>query len=582
MKKLTQGDNQYFFKMFRFMKPYAFRYGISQILYSGQGFVLPFILSAFITNIMYAIVIQSRDEVMSAGITLAISIGVFLVVLLVSVAINLVVQERAIMDLRKQLFRAFMRTGIEDATHSGEGIASINNDVETASKVFSGPLMQFLYSVIAIFGFTISIFVIQWRLGIALIIVGIISFFMQSRFTKPLAEVGKERLEANADALKATSNIFNGARTIRAYNIQKQAFLTFDKESQRLKLLDMRRGIISIGQGLFTTIEGWLTLGIVFGFGGWLAATERMEFHTLAGIYVMASSLTSAIGSIGTNYANLQPPLVGAKRVFAIIEADEARKNSKVGGVTRTPKGHTLDIKGLNFRYVDAEKDTLSNINLNIPENKMVAIIGESGSGKSTLLRSIMGMYEREDMNITVGDLSFNESSLNGWRNNFAYVDQSCKLFDMTIKENIAMGFGGSAGDDLITDAARRAKADEFINQQENGYDTPCGENGDAFSGGQKQRIAIARALVRKAPILLFDEATSALDKDSERHIMDTIESLRSNHTILYTTHNMDNVKTADTIVVMDAGEIAETGTHDELIAKKGLYCSLILHGIKS
>ena len=554
--KLMAGDNQYFFKMFRFMKPYAVRYGVTQFIYSSQGFFMSFALMIFIGNIMAAIVGGHRDALFSAAITLAIMLGGFIVLMLVAVCFNLVTVERAVMDMKQSLFRTFMRTGLEDATHSGEGIAAINTDADTASEVFQGPLMRFLMDVITITGATIVVFVADWRLGIATFAVGVLSFFMQKRFAKPLAKIGKERLEANADSLKAASNVFSGAMAIRAYNMQPQAFITFDRENNRLRLLDIRQGLIQMGQNLFGTIEGWLTLLVVFGFGGWLAATGRIEFYVIAGVYIMSSSLTSSIGSLGVNLAGLQPPLAGAKRVFEILEAGEARHVAKSGGTTRDAIGYTLDVKDFSFRYLDGDRDVLKDVNLHIPENQMVALVGESGSGKSTLLRAIMGMYDRQDMNLKVGDLTFDESSLKGWRKNFAYVDQSCKLFDMTIKENIAMGLGGRATDEAIVAAAKEARAHEFIEALELGYDTPCGEKGDTLSGGQKQRIAIARALVKKAPVLLFDEATSALDKDTEREIMDTISSLRKNHTILYTTHNMDNIAVADRVITMDAGQI--------------------------
>ena len=566
--KLMQGDNQYFFKMFRFMKPYAIRYGITQFIYSAQGFAMPFIFSIFIGSIMSAIVTGNRDALVSAGITLAIMLAVFITLLLVGVYANILIVGSAALDMKQQLFRTFVRTGLEDARHSGEGIASINTDADTALQLFEGPLMMFLMSVITIVGSTIVIFVADWRLGSASFAVGILSFIMQNRFAEPLAKVGKAQLEANAEALKAASNIFSGAIAIRAYNMQPQAFLTFDRENKRLRTLDIKRGLIRMGQNLFSTVEGWLTLLVVFGFGGWLAATGRIEFYTIAAVFVMSSALSSSIGQLGINYAGLQPPIAGAKRVFAILEKGEASRAAKSGGVTRDANGYGLAIHNFSFRYLDGEDDTLRNINLHIGENQMVALVGESGSGKSTLLRAIMGMYARDDMDIRVGDLSFNESSLNGWRKNFAYVDQSCKLFDMTIKENIAMGVGGKASDEEIVTAAKRASAHDFIEALEEGYDTSCGEKGDTLSGGQKQRIAIARALVKKAPVLLFDEATSALDKDTERHIMETIESLRGNHTILYTTHNMNNIVAADKIVIMDGGSITEMGTHSELVEK--------------
>jgi len=553
--KLTQGDNKYFFKMFRFMRPYAVPYAITQLIYSAQGFAMTYIFSMFIGNLMATIIAGDRDGLISAGITLGIMLGVFVVVLLAGIYVNILILGRAGLYLRKILFRAFVRTGLEDAKHSGEGIAALNVDAEAAEGLFEDALMLFLMNIITIIGSTVVIFTMDWRIGIASLTVGILSFFMQNRYTQPLAKLGKEILEVNAEALKAASNVFSGAMTIRAYSMQPQAFLTFDRENSRFRALNIKGGFISMWQNLFRTVEGWLTLLAVFGFGGWLAATGRIEFYTIAAIFVMSNALSSSIGSIGETYAGLQPPIAAAKRIFAVIDKDESREFKK-GTVTRNAKGCALSIDNFTFKYLDGDSDVLKNISLRVEENQMIALIGESGSGKSTLLRAIMGMYERDDINISIGDLHFNESSLAGWRKNFAYVDQSCKLFNMTIKENIAMGLGGNASDEEVIAASKRAMAHEFIQELPQGYDTPCGEKGDSFSGGQKQRIAIARALIKKAPILLFDEPTSALDKDAERHIMDTIEALRGSHTILYTTHNMDNIAAADRVIVMEDGRI--------------------------
>ncbi|MCL1786631.1 MAG: ABC transporter transmembrane domain-containing protein, partial [Defluviitaleaceae bacterium] len=230
-------DNQYFFKMFRFMKPYRIRYALSQLLYSAQGFAMPFVFSVFIGNIMAAIVSGHREAMVTAGVQLALMLGGFILVFLVGVYANILIVERASMDMKQQLFRTFVRTGLEDAVHSGEGIAAINTDADTALNVFQGPLMMFLMGVITIVGSTIVIFAADWRLGLATFVVGIISFFMQNRFTKPLARVGKAQLEANAEALKSASNVFSGAIAIRAYNMQPHAFVTFDRENNRLRVL---------------------------------------------------------------------------------------------------------------------------------------------------------------------------------------------------------------------------------------------------------------------------------------------------------------------------------------------------------
>jgi len=556
-----QNDNQYFFKMFRFMRPYRIRYAITQFIYSTQGFAFPFFFAIFSGNIMAAILAGDADGVFYAAVMLAVMVFGYLLLFLVAVAINMIVVERAVLDMKRMLFRVFIRTGIEDASHSGEGIAAINTDSDTASNIFEEPLMSLMRNIITIVGASITIFVIDWRLGLATLAVGTISFVMQKRFTEPLAKVGKERLEANAEALITASNAFSGAMAIRAYNMQSQAFIMFDRDNNRLKILDIRQGFIQMGQRLFGTIEGWLTLLVVFGFGGWLAATGRLEFYLVVVVFGMSSSLSSSIGDLGAVYAGLQPPIAGAKRVFAILEKGEAFAQvpkSKLPAKQMQPNGYCLSIEGLSFKYVDAACNTLSDINLEINQNKMVALVGESGSGKSTLLRAIIGMYERDDMGLKLGGICYNDTPVKDWRQNFAYVDQTCTLFDMSIKENIAMGAGGNCSDEDIIEAAKQAAAHDFIESLEGGYDAPCGEKGDTLSGGQKQRIAIARALVKKAPILVFDEATSALDKETERNIMETIQSLRVNHTILITTHELDKVANADMVVRMDGGRVVE------------------------
>jgi len=329
-------------------------------------------------------------------------------------------------------------------------------------------------------------------------------------------------------------------------------------------------------QDLFSTFEGWLALVLVFALGGWLVAIGELNLAQIMGLFPMVGTMTQATSQLGTTFSNLQPPIVAAKRVFDIIDAVPDLDNPPPKCDQTWDGNFNINLSGLNFSYKNAEKNALSDINLAIAEKQMIAFVGESGSGKSTLLRLIMGMYERENLGMKIGNIPFTAGNLPEWRKHFAYVDQTCKLFDMSISHNIKMGKQGHATDEEVQTAARRAFAHSFISELPEGYDTACGEKGASLSGGQKQRIAIARALCRKAQILVFDEATSALDPDSERHIMQTIEGFRQDHTILITTHNLHNIKTADKIVAMDQGRIAEVGTHDELIAIGGIYKRLL------
>jgi len=583
-------DRKYFFRTFRFMRPYMLLYVFGIFLYSSQAFSMAIMNSIFLGGVMEGIVARELSIVIGAIRFMAI----FLIGYMVAVGAGLIIYVMTLAwaerDMTRSLIRAFMKSSLENAKHSGEGIAAVNTDVDTASNIFGNSLSPFISNIIAIVFSAATVFFIDWRLGIGALVIGAVIFAAQSFLAAPLAKIGKDRLNANADAVKATSNIFAGALTIRAFGRQQQSLLSFDKENGRLKKIAFRQAFIGMWQDVFTSVQGWLSMMLIFAMGGWFVINGSLYFHELMMIFPLVGAMSAALSQIGATYAGLQPPIVAAKRVFDVIDSVP-----EVAGQARNDRADThhcdkprhcerseaiqstaISLQNLNFSYKNTPNPALTNVNLTINENEMVAFVGESGSGKSTLLRLIMGMYKRDNLNMKIGSLPFTANNLHDWRSHFSYVDQTCKLFDMTISQNIAMGSQGKATDEEIKKAATRAFADDFITSLPDGYNTDCGEKGGSLSGGQKQRIAIARALCRKAEVLVFDEATSALDAESERNVMQTIDDLRRDHTILITTHNLHNIKTADKIVVMDNGSVAEVGTHDELLAKGGVYARLL------
>ncbi|MCL1995684.1 MAG: ABC transporter ATP-binding protein/permease [Defluviitaleaceae bacterium] len=574
---MSTGNFIYLKRMFVFMKSFRVPYIIGMFFYAFQNYAFSFIVAVFSSGIMAALVASSTQQLidtailtfaMFAGFGIALGAGLYLLIMTLA---------KVVRQLQQELFEKFTTRSLEvsQGIHSGESLAALNTDTQNVNHMLENVMFAFLSNVMGFTFSVITIFFIDWRLGLAATGVGAMVFVAQNGFTKPLAKINEARLTNIAETVKHITDIVAGALPIRAYNMQSKSLRDFETPICTLKILGFRTAFIEMWQDMFTTIGGWLSLITTFVLGGWLVIIGEIEFPVLMMLPPLMSLISQSMGGIGRNFAEFQGPLIATKRVFAIIDApvQTFRPSENLAENPDNFDGYKLEIKGLNFSYLDAENTALTDIELSVPENKIVAFVGESGSGKSTLLRAIIGMYEREKMPIYLGKQGFNETTAKAWRSRFAYVDQSCKLFNISIAENIAYGkVDASLTQTEIETAAKRAFAHDFITELEDGYNTDCGEKGGSLSGGQKQRIAIARALAKQAPILVFDEATSALDKESEKYIMQTIESLRKDHTILLTTHNLHNITTADEIIVLQDGKIVETGTHEKLMAKAGVY----------
>ncbi len=564
-------------KLLGFIKPYSVTYGLSMTVYSTQQFCANLLISATISGFSGAIISGSTNDVFSFLLRVISIMVAYFFVLAVGVNIYVLTIEKITRDIKLQVFRSFIHASTEKpaSSHSGDSIAALNTDVSRAGELYSHAAFEFLACISSIVFTAIVIFAVDWRLGLVSLAAGAVAFIVQSRFAKPISKIGTETLENNAKTVKTFTNVFSGGASIKAFGLEHKVFTEFDTDSLKMLALSYKSAIISMLQSLFTTVQGWISMAGIFGIGGYLVATNKLSFESLMLVPGLSIALANGLSGLGSAWAGLQYPLAACKRIEPLLKKVEPSPKRKVGAEKFFLKNNDIHINNLTFTYRDNELPTLKDITLDIPGNKTYAFVGKSGCGKSTLLRSIIGMYDRDDMNIIIGSVCFNDVNASDWRKNFAYVDQSCKLFDMSIKENISLGNIGCTFDD-VKKASVLAGAENFIKELPDGYDTLCGEKGSFLSGGQKQRIAIARALVRNAPVLVFDEVTSALDNESGRLVTETIRNLQGRNTILIVTHNLKEVEYADCIIVLEEGRIVASGTHEQLLGQSEVYKSLL------
>ena len=477
-------------------------------------------------------------------------------------------------DMRQQLFDHYEKVSFSyySQNNSGQMMSKLVSDLfDIAEFAHHGPENLFI-SLVKIIGSFIFLFLINWFLALPLVFLVFCMFVFSFRQNAKMQETFMENRRKIGDVNASLQDTLSGIRVVQSFaneDIERAKF----KKSNEAFLVSKRDNYHCMGSFMSSNLffQGMMYL-VTLVYGGYLIAQGEMQTADLAMYALYIGIFISPIQILVELVEMMQKGLSGFRRFLDVMETESEIRDADNAAELTDVKGH-VRYDHVSFHYSDDETPVLSDISIDIPAGKSIALVGPSGSGKTTICSLLPRFYDVTGGSITVDGKDIRGLTLKSLRSQIGMVQQDVYLFDGTIKDNIAYGKPGASDEEIIK-AAKCASIHDFIMELPDKYDTYVGERGTRLSGGQKQRISIARVFLKNPPILILDEATSALDNESERWIQKSLEELSKNRTTITIAHRLSTIRDADEIIVITEEGIAERGTHAELLEKNGLYAA--------
>lgn len=579
-------------RLFGFVKPYFLSFAIAfiaMLVLAAIDLSFPKIVTSlffeifkkndkqslpYIIQIIYDLFFVKKDN--QSLLNLVIALAVILVAgkALISFGKNYLmafVGQRSVADIRNALYRHMQRMSLSyyESHRTGELIARITNDVAMVQAGISTALADVLYQSVVMLCALILAFLLHWKLALLTFITFPLIAWVVTRTGSRIRAVSHRVQEKVADLTSVLQETITGIRIVKAFTMEERENKRFTAENEGNFNATMKSArLIAL---LAPTIEllVMISIIIIFWYGGNEVLHERLTSGKLMEFILYIALLIPPVTIIPYNFNNFMQALAASDRIFQVLDTEEDIKDAPDAMELPKLKGQ-IEFHDVSFGYQE-DLPVLRGINLEVKPGEVVALVGPSGAGKTSLVNLIPRFYDPTTGGIAVDGYDLRSAKIKSLRSQIGIVPQESMLFGTTIRENIAYGQPDATEEEIIA-AAKAANAHDFILGLPNGYETLVGERGASLSGGQRQRIAIARALLKNPRILILDEATSALDNESERLVQEALERLMRDRTTLVIAHRLSTVQYADKIVVLEDGVIIESGTHETLLAKNGLY----------